>query len=433
MRKRFAVVSTILSLFGALGGAPALATINCNRTSVGFVPFIDSGQATHQGFQEGLYPGGSNVRPSSHDADADLYARIELLDPNGRVSLSGRIVFLAIGMSIARTEFLTFTNDVMADPARNQAVTLVNGAQNGWSAQFVADPNQNSVFWYNVDAELLSSSVTPLQVEVVWLKEAVADPWQIFPLSAQTLQGYLQTIVQMIKSRYPNTRQIYLSSRSYAGYATTNLDPEPYAFESAFGVKWLIEAQLNGSAALNFNPKKGAVNAPWLAWGPYLWADYDPEDGTHLFPTGWEKSSQMLRNSLEADPVAQRWYSDCAPSDPGAFSVPADALNVRWSGPTSPRSLLWDDLAPSSGTATTSDVVTGRLTTLRSTQSFSGSTCAASSVAGGSWIDSTAVPLVGQPVYYLIRGHNSCGPGTYGDPKALPAPRAALDASSPCP
>ena len=38
-------------------------------------------------------------------------------------------------------------------------------------------------------------------------------------------------------------------------------------------MKWLIEDQINGTSELNYDPNAGEVNAPWVAWGPYLWAD----------------------------------------------------------------------------------------------------------------------------------------------------------------
>jgi hypothetical protein len=74
--------------------------------------------------------------------------------------------------------------------------------------------------------------------------------------------------VQTLQQRYPNIKIVYLSSRTYGGYASTDLNPEPFAYQSGFAVKWLIEEQINGSAELNFDPAKGAMKAPWLAWVP---------------------------------------------------------------------------------------------------------------------------------------------------------------------
>ena len=43
----------------------------------------------------------------------------------------------------------------------------------------------------------------------------------------------------------------YLSSRLYGKYATNGLFPEPVAYEDGFGIKWLIEDQINGDPALS--------------------------------------------------------------------------------------------------------------------------------------------------------------------------------------
>jgi hypothetical protein len=73
---------------------------------------------------------------------------------------------------------------------------------------------------------------------------------------------------------FPNLRLCYLSSRTYAGYASPDaVSPEPQAYENGFSVKWLIENQINGDPELNFDPASGPVRAPLLLWGPYLWAD----------------------------------------------------------------------------------------------------------------------------------------------------------------
>ena len=43
-------------------------------------------------------------------------------------------------------------------------------------------------------------------------------------------------------------------------HATTLPNPQPYAYESAFAVRWLIQEQTGGQAELNYDPARGSVN-----------------------------------------------------------------------------------------------------------------------------------------------------------------------------
>src|SRR5207245_4250048 len=124
--------------------------------------------------------------------------------------------------------------------------------------------------------------------------------------------------------RFPSAKLVYLSSRTYGGYATSKLNPEPYAFESGLSVQWLIGEQLKGNEALNFDPKKGKVGAPWLSWGPYLWAngatkradgffyneaDFSPSDGTHLSSDGVRKVGEHMLQFFKMDSTTRVWFT----------------------------------------------------------------------------------------------------------------------------
>lgn len=297
---------------------------DCSKTSVGFTPLNDLGTGLYKSKQGGLYPGGSNVRPAVHGAAGlQLAHGVTPLDANGQPNASGRIVLISIGMSNTTFEFSTFKPIADADPAKNPKLVIVDGAQGGMSADRISDLNTSTAqqYWQTVDQRLSAAGVTTAQVQVAWVKEADASPTLDFPADALKLKDELASIARILKTRYPNIRLVYYSSRIYAGYATSTLNPEPFAYQSAFAVKWLVEDQINGSADLNFDPTRSAVKAPWLAWGPYMWADgVKPRgdglswacsdfqtDGTHPSSTGAQKVAQMLLSFFKSDSTAT-WF-----------------------------------------------------------------------------------------------------------------------------
>lgn len=305
--------------------APTFAS-DCDVTSVGFTPLNDLGTANYLGYQGGLYPNGSNQIPAAHaQAGLDIAQTIQPLSSTGEVDVvNGRIVLLSLGMSNTSQEFTAFLSLAQSDALLADDVTLVNGAQGGKSAEFASNPNDD--FWTTLNQRLANAGVSPQQVQVVWLKQARSsvDPSEVFPTDAEILQDQLQAIVQIAKTRFPNLKIAYLSSRIYAGYADTNLSPEPEAYQSSFAVKWLIEDQINGSPDLNYDSANGPVLAPWLAWGPYLWADgLTPRsdglvwlcsdfvaDGTHPSGDGAFKVAGMLQDFFHSVETAFPWYLD---------------------------------------------------------------------------------------------------------------------------
>jgi hypothetical protein len=301
----------------------SLYAANCTNTAVGFIPLNDLGTGTYHGFQGGLYPEGANTRPPAHERAGLVISQfIQPLDLAGEPNQqNGVIVLLSIGMSNAAQEFSRFISIAQQDPEKNPKLVLVNGAQSQWSADEIADPTAE--FWDIVDERLATAGLTPKQVQIVWLKEADAKPTLPFPEDAFQLARELGLIVQILKARYPNVKMAYLSSRIYAGYAQTDLNPEPFAYQSGFAVKWLIEQQIEGNPNLNFNPLQGEVKTPWLSWGPYLWADgLNPrsdgliwecqdfrDDGTHpSSEQGTWKVAEMLLDFFKTDSTTQRWF-----------------------------------------------------------------------------------------------------------------------------
>ncbi len=309
----------------ALPPPQPLTTAGAPPDFTALVPISELSAAdTYKGHDGGLYGGGRNEPPPAHLAAAlKEAAKVVPLDAEGRPSADGKIVLLGVGMSNTTQEFRRFKEIADADPAKSPRVVLVDGAQGGQDARITSDPAAE--FWPRIDERLQQAGVTAKQVQVIWLKQAIARIDGDFPAAAKRLQDYLATIVGTIRTRYPNARLCYNSSRTYAGYAVTPLNPEPYAYEGAFAVRWLIADQARGDASLNFDPARGAVKAPLLLWGPYLWAqgetprkadgfayrrsDFSEKDGTHPTASGQKKVAELLLTFFKTDPTAKTWFA----------------------------------------------------------------------------------------------------------------------------
>ncbi len=289
---------------------------------MGLTPVSDLGTGTYKGQAGGLYPNGSNVRPGPHEAEGLSRARaIVPMDRDGRPDPNGRYVLASIGMSNTTQEFSAFKILADADASRESHLVVVDGAQGGQTAQLWSSPA--CPCWATLDARLAGAGVSAAQVSVMWVKEADASPTSGWPSYAQTLQNELASILSILSGRFPNLRLVYLSSRIYAGYATSTLNPEPYAYESAFSVKWLVEGQINGAAGLAYSPGGMGGGIPWIAWGPYLWADgttprrdgltwacsdLSSSDGTHPSTSGQRKVADLLLTFFQTDSTARAWY-----------------------------------------------------------------------------------------------------------------------------
>jgi hypothetical protein len=239
------------------------------------------------------------------------------------------MVLLSIGMSNTTQEFSQFKQVANSDPRKSPRVLIVDGAQGGQAADQWLDPDTNpraKQVWDMVEERLRSVGATDQQVQVVWIKQALIQQGQFgeFPAHAKHLQASLEKIIRQAKQRFPNLRLAYLSSRIYGGYATTALNPEPYAYEGAFAVRWVIQNQMKGDPQLNCDPARGTVRAPVLLWGPYLWADgtkgrkvdslvwakddLRSTDGTHPSDSGRRKVADLLLRFFTTDRTAKPWF-----------------------------------------------------------------------------------------------------------------------------
>ena len=328
------------------------------------------------GFQGGLYENSSDTVPSDHDAAGKAAAAaIQPLDQNGNPSATGAVVFLGIGMSNATEEFSAFQAAAATNTAVNhKTLAIEDGASGAATACYwtvaqgqtgAACPAAMGVLLDNQydrvrDTVLaaatkapsapagcgappnLTPCLTEKQVQVLWIKNANPRPGIATErtLCDVTVSGcandsgteailyesQLGQIIRAAKLRYPNLKQVFLSTRIYAGYATQGLSPEPYAYEYGYSGKWLIEAQVvqerNGTVdpvAGNMSYTSGA--AVWTAWGTYLWAngtiansngttwlasDFQ-SDGTHPDAQGATKVVNLLMGFYTTSPYTP-WF-----------------------------------------------------------------------------------------------------------------------------
>jgi hypothetical protein len=274
---------------------------------------MTSASQTYLGFAGGLYENNSDSVPSDHDvAGQAIAATIQPLNASGSPSANGKIVFTSIGMSNAADEFGEFVIDAAANTAINHTTLVIaNGAKGGITACYwtaaegspACSANEENQFDRVRDTVLTPLGVTEQQVQAVWIKEANGGPGVegcgsngASPCNSlcnpstpgcsnttTTTEAYryemqLGEILRAAKQRWPNLKVAFLTSRIYAGYATIDLNPEPYAYEYGYSVKWLIEAQINQVRTGAVDPTAGSLSysdntAPWVVWGPYIWAN----------------------------------------------------------------------------------------------------------------------------------------------------------------
>lgn len=330
---------------GPPSGPGDVPTAACaGRRDTAKIPLNDLGTGCYLGLQGGLYENGSNDMPADHlAAGRAAAARIQPLDASGAPSAVGRIVLISVGMSNTTLEFCSqagtpgscdpwsFMGQAAADPAVNRStLVLVNGARWGQTASAWVSP-ASAEYDRIRDQWLQPLGLSERQVQIAWVKVANPNPTRSLPDTAgdaYVLEREIGQIMRALRVRYPNMRQVFLSSRIYAGYATTTLNPEPYAYESAFAVRGAIGAQIAQARGSGVSSRDGDLGygtggpAAWMAWGPYPWArgttprsdgltwlrsDFIA-DGTHPAQPGRQKVAAMLLAFFRSSEVTRCWF-----------------------------------------------------------------------------------------------------------------------------
>lgn len=307
------------------------------------VPLTDLLAKTYFGRAGGLYPGGMNQPPADHDSAARARRKtIQPLDVNGDESPFGKYVLLSIGMANTTQEWCSQNSgppctawSFMGKAALDQGVNhntlvIVNGAAEGQDAPAWTSATSSSYDRIKV-GRLAPLGLSENQVQAVWVKLEDQQPELSLPADsadAYLLLTNLGQVMRALRARYPVLKIVFISSRSYGGYAATDLNPEPFAYESGFSVKWLIESQIDEMHGRPANARVGTLDyakkaAAPIVWGPYLWADgITPrsdgvlwnradfeEDGTHPSQMGESKVAGMLLDFFKNSPYSKCWFA----------------------------------------------------------------------------------------------------------------------------
>jgi len=320
------------------------------------VPITDM-TTLYKGEDGGLYGGGKNDPPEALRA-AHRKESEQILPRNaeGAPTEDGKIGLITIGFSNTSIESEDFKRTADADPQKSPHVVIVNGAIGGRSAVMWAwdgaavlpeaeqqrlDKEMDLVrmpkgvrkssglekdTWPTLAQRIKEAGLSPAQVQACWLKHVEANPKPLgeFPAHARALQVDITAILNIARLHYPNLRVVYLSSRTFGGWSGRESgSPEPYAYESGFGTRWVVQSQMKGERQLNFDPAQGEVKAPLVLWGPYFWACGDTPrkfdgmtwtlkdvraDQLHPNESGAQKTTALLLNFFKTNEGTSRWF-----------------------------------------------------------------------------------------------------------------------------
>jgi hypothetical protein len=240
--------------------------------------------------------------------DTDYHGLPGGLRSNGAPDVTpadGRIVIIAISMSNGRLEFQKYMDLYAGHPDASPAIGLVNCAQGGNALERWLELQS---LWDDCRGRIAAAGFSPDQVRVVWAKNAnqftqhgltLPDPGADY----YDLVENIDALSERIGGEFPSVQAIFHTSRIYAGWAVAQSSRgEPMSYEGGFAVNAAIERWQAGQLP----------DAPWIGWGPYLWANATTPNGQGVFWT-----PEDFRDG----------GTDHHPSDAGQTKV-ADALHA---------------------------------------------------------------------------------------------------------
>lgn len=309
------------------------------------IPINDLGTSPYDyGYFGGLWGDGMNAPPPEHfAAGLELASTIVPRDASGNPSEDGKIVFLTIGnyeaSSIACSGDLfgncspeSFITRAQTDPRiSHDHVVFLNAATTthtalGWGVRDTGN-------YERIAKQILApAGLTNEQVQAAWLLTSNYETVSALPhpyADAYAIKVPLSDTLRALRQHYPNLAIVYMSSSPYRGYSTTTAG-EPFGYEYGYSTRFMMVAQTEEARMADsrnyWDSRVGDINyrtgvAPYITWGPYLWAngttprsdgltwqrDDFGSDGQTLSPAGVHKAGGMLLDFLVSEPTAKSW------------------------------------------------------------------------------------------------------------------------------
>ncbi len=231
-------------------------------------------------------------------------------------AVDGVIGVVCIGMSNANQECEDFMQKMTGAFAGqiNPQVRFVNCAVPGNAIERWNDPAHEKLWRQCVERKIPQAGLRPEQIRVVWHKaadmfttDASGAAYPPYPdPNADYFHFYenLTTFASLLHEKLPSVQAVYVTSRSYGGFADKASRSEPHSYEEGLALnEWLKEHPM--------------VDGVWYGWGPYIWAPdcasgatngsgvcYERSDfqgdGIHPAQGARDKVSQMLHERLSA-------------------------------------------------------------------------------------------------------------------------------------
>ncbi|MFQ5691042.1 MAG: hypothetical protein ACE5HQ_12310 [Gemmatimonadota bacterium] len=190
----------------------------------------------------------------------------------------GRLVIISISMSNGQQEFARFIGLFAGDAAVDPAIGLVNCARGGNALE---NWLQKQSLWDDCKTKVLNAGFDLDQIKVVWAKDADQFTSQSTTLPDPDADYFhlvdnISALSQRIGQEFPSVQAIFHTSRIYGGYVAQpnqRARGEPISYEGGLAINEVIRRQQRGELP----------RAPWVGWGPYLWADGTTPNGSGLF------------------------------------------------------------------------------------------------------------------------------------------------------